>query len=610
MGNPAPPPHQDTPARPASSPFRAAWLAPVLKPLRPLFFEVAGGSLFVNLLALAAPVFVLQVYDRVVYHAGLSTLSGLAIGMALVVAFDFLLRQMRARVMQAVSLALDVKIGRQLFDKVMALPLRTLESRPLGYWQQLFRDLDVVRNTLSGSSAILVFDLPFAILFMALVFIIATPVAWVLLVALCAFLTLAWLSARQVGRSVDKEKANQQSRDALLAETIMGRTTIKALSLGEHLRPIWESKQSDTIHQSVERGTLNDRYVNIGQALTVITSVSMTTVGALAIINQDMTIGGLVAANMLSGRLLSPLNQLVGAWKTYSGFRQSIERLNGLFLSPQDNTSSHLTMPRPKGVLTLEKVSFRYRPDGKPVIDELALEITPGGITTIMGRNGCGKSTLLKIMLGLYPCAQGRVLLDGADISQFTRRELANWIGYVPQESVLFAGSIRDNIAQGKPGASDEDILSAAQAAGVHQFVIDMPDGYATNVGEAGGLLSGGMRQRIAIARALVGQPPVLLMDEPSGSLDRQAEEQLRHTLSELAKSRSVVIVSHSPVLLQGSRTLVVMDGGKILCAGPTAEVMRFLAAQQQAKAQQAAAATAPPATQGATPPATEGPKA
>ncbi len=575
-GQPTPPPSPKAAQTP--------WLRPVLAPIRPLFREVGLASLFVNLLALAAPVFVLQVYDRVVYHAGLSTLTGLVIGMALVIGFDFILRQTRARVMQTVSLSIDVKIGRNLFDKVMALPLRTLESRPLGYWQQVFRDLDVVRNTLSGSAAILVFDLPFALMFMGLVFVIAQPVAWVLLTALVAFSILAWFSAREVGGSVKREKKSQQSRDALMAETIMGRTTIKALSLAEHLRPIWDAKQAETIDQSLTRGTLNDRFVNIGQALTVATSVGMTTVGALAIIDQDMTIGGLVAANMLSGRLLSPLNQLVGAWRTYSGFRQSVNRLSALFGEQEDIATSAIVMPRPQGKISVEKATFSYRPEGRPVIDAVSVDFAPGGVIAVMGRNGSGKSTLLKLILGLYKPIDGRVLIDGADISQFTRRELANWIGYVPQESVLFEGSLRDNIAQGKPDATDDEILAAAKAAGVHSFVIDMPDGYATMVGEAGSLLSGGMRQRMAIARALIGDPPVLVMDEPSGSLDRQAEEQLRALLIEYAKTRSVIIVTHSPILLQGCRSLVVMEQGKIACAGPAAEVMRILSTQQQPK--------------------------
>ncbi len=573
------------PAAPERSPH--AWLRPVLQPLKPLFREVLAISLFVNIMALAAPIFVLQVYDRVVFHAGLSTLEGLVIGMVLVLIFDFILRQTRSRAMQAVSLRIDVQVGRKLFDKVMALPLRTLEARPTGYWQILFRDLDTVRNTLAGSTAILVSDLPFVVLFLGLVFIIAQPIAWVLLVALVLFLVLAFLSGRSVAAAASRERKTQQGRDALLAETIMARTTIKALALDDHMRPLWENTQAATIERSMERGTQADRFVNLGQMMTVATTVSMTAVGAIAIINQDMTMGGLIAANMLSGRLLGPLNQLVGGWRTFAGFRQSIGRLDALFALREDRTESKIALARPEGRLRAESLTFRYKPDAAPVIDGITLDILPGGVTAIMGANGSGKSTLLKLLLGLYRPSEGRVLIDGADIAQFTRRELATWMGYVPQDCVLFDGTIRDNLAQGMPGATDDDVLRAATLAGVHSFVVDLPDGYATPVGEAGGLMSGGMRQRIAIARALIGDPPVLLMDEPSGSLDRQAELQLRDTLAALAQDRTVVIVSHSPVLLQGCRTILVLDRGRIALGGPAADVLRHMA-QQAAKAKAA----------------------
>lgn len=576
--------------------LHAPWLKPVLRPLRPLFKEVAAVSLFVNLLALAAPIFVLQVYDRVVFHAGLSTLQGLVVGMVFVLIFDYVLRQTRSRVMQTVSLNLDVKVGQRLFDKVMALPLRTLEGRPGGYWQQIFRDLDTVRNTLSGSAAMLVFDVPFALLFLGVVFIIAQPIAFVLLIAVALFGFLAWLSARTVGRAAKDEKQVQQSRDALMAETIMGRTTIKALALSDGLRPRWEARQAETIASSLERGTQNDRFVNLGQVLTVATTVSMTAVGAIAIINQDMTMGGLVAANMLSGRLLAPLNQLVGAWRTYAGFRQASNRLSKLFAETSERETSTIAMSRPQGRLSVEGISFSYRPEGHPVIDDLSLSLRPGGMIAIMGRNGSGKSTLLKLLLGLYSPSAGRILLDDADISQFTRRELADWMGYVPQECVLFSGTLRDNIAQGNPEATDEEILAAAQAAGVHQFVVDLPDGYATDVGEAGGLLSGGMRQRMAIARALLGDPPVLIMDEPSGSLDRQAEDQLRQILQRLAKERLVVIVTHSPALLTACRTVVVLEKGKIALAGPAPEVLKRLQAPPRPQPKTPASAPAPEA--------------
>ena len=557
-----------------SSPSNTAWLRPFLKPLRPIFREVVAISAFVNVLALAVPIFTLQVYDRVVAHAGLSTLEGLIIGMALVVIFDYALRQSRSRVMQTVALRVDVLIGRNLFNKVTELPLQTLESQPSAHWQSLFRDVDTVRNALSGASAILVADLPFAILFLGLIFIIAPAVAWVLLIILPVFTFVAWRSGNVMAAANSEERQTSQSRDSLVAEMISGRTTIKALALDGAMRPLWEDKHADNIEKSIIRGSKTDTYSNIGASLGMVTSIAVTTIGAIAIIDQRLTIGALIATNMLSGRLLGPLNQLVTQWRTYTNFKQSVERLGEVFNTPSERQESEVELVHPNGEIAVENISFSYSEDQQPVVDSVNVAIKAGGVHALVGRNGSGKTTLLKLILGLYKPSEGRVLLDGADISQFTRSELARWIGYVPQECVLFAGSVRDNIVNRFPEATDEQLIKAATASGVHKFIIDMPDGYATEIGEAGSRLSGGQRQRIAIARALVGDPSVLLLDEPSSSLDRQAEQELRRTLRDIGHERTVIIVTHSPILLAICKDLVALDKGKVALAGPAKEIL------------------------------------
>ncbi len=532
-------------------------------------------SLFVNMMALAVPVFVLQIYDRVVFHAGISTLQGLVIGMCFVLIFDFILRQARSRVLQKVALRVDVELGRKLFDKVTGLPLIVLENRPAPYWQSLFRDVEVVRNTLSGSSAILLCDLPFVVLFLGLVFIIAQPIAWVLGIIFPIFLFVAWRSGNVLNKAAQQERGTSMSRDDLIGGMINGRTTIKALALERAMHPIWEEAHASSIENSVSRGSKTDGFAATGQTLTLITTLALTSVGAIAIINQELTMGALIATNMLSGRVLGPLNQLVNTWRTYTGFRQSVKRLSGVFNIESERTESEVKLGRPEGEIILDEVVFSYnKEDTNPVIDRVKLTIKAKGMTALVGRNGSGKTTLIKIIMGLYRPTSGRVTLDGADISQFTRNELASWTGYVPQETILFAGSVRDNIVHGSPEASDDEIISAAKAAGVHEYIIDMPDGYATEIGEAGQRLSGGQRQRISIARALVGNPPVLLLDEPSGSLDRQAEDDLRKTLIRLAQKHTIIIVTHSPILLQSCSSLVAMDNGHIAIAGPTEDIL------------------------------------
>ena len=564
-----------------------AWLWPFLEPLKSVFSETLAISLFVNFLALAVPVFTLQVYDRVVFHAGISTLKGLVIGMAIVLLFDFVLRQSRTRIMQTVALKVDVLVGRRLFNKVMALPLQTLESQPGAHWQALFRDVDMVRNTLSGASAVLLTDLPFVLLFLGLIYVIATPLFPILMVILPIFMIVAWRSGSVMANANKQERQSSMSRDGMIAEMVAGRTTIKALALDRAMRPIWEKKHAENIENSVLRGSKADSYTNLGTTLTLMTTISLTTFGAWFIINQEMTMGSLIATNMLSGRLLGPLNQLVGQWRTYNSFKQAVERLGQVFLAPSERQVSEISMGRPRGEITLETVTYTYLPDAAPVLDNVQLSIKAGGVHALVGRNGSGKTTLLKILQGLYKPSTGRVMLDGADIAQFTRAELADWIGYVPQESVLFEGSVRDNISHRRPDSDDAEIIRAATAAGVHHFIIDLPDGYATEIGEAGRRLSGGQRQRISVARALVGDPPVLLLDEPSSNLDRQAEHELRDTITELGRLHTVIVVTHSPILLAACNNLVALEKGKIALSGPAKEILpRLFGSRRGAKPQ------------------------
>jgi ATP-binding cassette, subfamily C, bacterial LapB len=355
---------------------------------------------------------------------------------------------------------------------------------------------------------------------------------------------------------------------------INGRTTIKALGLERTMRPMWELAHAENIENASTRGSKTDSFSNFGGVLSVATTVAMTTVGAIFIISGDLRMGSLIAANMLSGRLLGPLNQLVGTWRLYSSFGKAVERLGEVFDSESDRMETEIEIDRPKGEISMEEVCFSYSEDAANVVDNVKIGIRSGGLTAIVGRNGCGKTTLIKLMQGLYKPKSGRVMLDSADIAQFSRAQLVNWIGYVPQETVLFAGSVRDNIAYGNPDADDDQIIKAATAAGVHRFIIDLPDGYASEIGEAGQRLSGGQRQRIAIARALVSDPVVLLLDEPSSNLDRQAEEEIRDTLKNLAAEHTVILVSHSPVLLQGCDNLIALDRGKIALAGPAKDIL------------------------------------
>jgi len=562
-------------------------LRPVFDQLRPAFASLLVHSLFVNLLALAAPIFVLQVYDRVVFYAGLSTLTALVIGMGFALAFDFALRMSRGRLLQRLAVRIDVDLSRRLYGKLDSLPLMALESRPAAVWTTLFRDIDLIRNTLAGPPAVLLADLPFVVLFIVVIAIIAPPLTWLLLLLTVAFVIVAGLSGRLADAAGTAERGALMARDGMLAELVAGRGVAKALGAGEALRGKWEERQSATIAQGVIRGGRTDLFSNLSHLLSVATTVCLTAWGALAILDQTMTVGSLIAANMLANRIVAPLTQLVQGWRGLVACRISMQRLGESFALDDERAAAGVSLPRPRGELAAEAVVFSFPGAQHPTIDNLSLRIPAHGVTAVVGPNGSGKTTLLKLLLGLYRPAEGRVLLDGADTAQFSRAELRKWVGYVPQETTLFAGTIRDNLLIGRPDAEDRDLIAAAEKAGLHRLVIDLPNGYGTEVGESGGRLSGGFRQRIAIARALVGDPPILLMDEPSASLDRQGEDKLRETLLELGRDHTVLVVTHSPALLPHCQTIIALNAGRLLVAGPAQDVLTRLTAGNARAAQQ-----------------------
>ncbi len=550
------------------------WLRDILLPLKPRFAEIFLHSFFINLLALAVPIFSLQVYDRVIGHRGLTTLVALVIGVALALAFDFLLRQARSRMLQSAAVAIDARIGRMLYARFAALPLLVLESKSAQHWRSLFQDAQLIRSVFSGPSAILAVDLPFAILFLIVIFIIATPIAWALLLVIPVFLILGWHSTRSLGQASLGEVRKTQQSESFIAELLAGRVTVKSLMLDSQLQQQWEELHANAIEESYRQGVQTDRSIAFGQSLSTFTTVLLIALGALAIIDQQMTMGALIATNMLSSRIIGPFNQLLLQWRGYTRCRQALHHLDALQQLPQDQQVATIERPRPQGNLNIEKLSFTYPTRGQPLLQDCSFSLRHGEMVGLVGRNGCGKSTLLKLLQGLYAPTGGRILLDGADLAQFSRSELSRWIGYVPQECFLFNGTIRENIIKAWPEADDAAILAAARLSGAEDFINELPEGYNTQIGENGYRLSGGQRQRLAIARALLRNPPILLMDEVTSNLDTESEMLLRQQLQSYAPDHTLVLATHSLVLLRACHRIIVMDHGHIVADGPAADIL------------------------------------
>ncbi len=531
-------------------------------------------SFFVNLLALSVPVFVMQVYDRVIFHGGLNTLYGLIAGIIFVLIFEYVMRQGRSRIFQAFAVRLDVIIGRKLYDKVMTLPLLTLESRPTAYWHLLFKDLEIVRNALSGPSAALAIDLPFAVIFFLIVCVIASPIAWVLVAIIPLFMVLAWRSGISMNSVSMREHDGIISRDDFMGELLSARETVKSLALQKSLKPVWEARHGELIYRSRERGQVADSHQTLAHVMMVSSTVAVTTIGALAILDQEMTIGALIAANMLGARMIMPMTQLVSQWRIFSQLRQSVTRLDTVFKLGGERLKTAVKLAVPEGTLKFEKVNFAYGNNTVDVVSGIEGVIGPKGMHALVGSNGSGKSTFLKVVRGLYSPDQGRVLIDGADISQFSQDVLAYWVGFLPQETSLFSGSIRDNIAITQPDVTDPSVIEAAKMAEAHDFILDMPDGYATMLTESGGNLSKGQRQRLALARAFLNNPPIMLLDEPTSNLDENAEKNLAANLKIASQQSTVLAVTHSEEILSVCDSILVMEKGRIVMAGPAKQVL------------------------------------
>ena len=311
------------------------------------------------------------------------------------------------------------------------------------------------------------------------------------------------------------------------------------------------------------------------------TTVIMTSVGALSIVQGNLTIGGLIAANMLAARVVQPLVQMISVWRVITQLREAVRRLNSLLAEPIDRQQSAIARERPRGTIVLENVDFRYEAESAPILRGISVTLRPGGIHGVVGTNGSGKTTLLNILQGLYVPDRGRVLLDEADIRQFARQDLTRWIGYVPQETFLVTGTVRDNIVKLADGVDDQAVLAAARQANADAFIVDLPDGYETEVGENGRRFSAGQRQRIALARALIDDPPILLLDEPNAHLDGQATQHLLSQIRRLSRNRNVVLVTHSQMLLRACNTVLVLADGVIAAAGPGPEIVDRLFAPQ-----------------------------
>ncbi|RYZ00757.1 MAG: ATP-binding cassette domain-containing protein [Comamonadaceae bacterium] len=547
---------------------------------RGLLRSAALVSVPIGLLALIPAIFSLEVFDRVIYRHGISTLIALLAGVAVALGLEWWLRRRRAGSLREAGAAIDWALSSDLLERMLGQPLRKLEERPAAAWMALFRDVGTVRVLLTGPVVQTLFDLPVALFALVIIGVVATPVLPLVLGGLAAFCVLAWWWADEVktGKVVELQRA--RNLDMLTTEICRARESVKSLGQHEPVLAQWRARYAQWLEESFRKSTQVEEAREFSHTLLLALTVGITAFGALAVVNQWMTVGGLIASNILAVRAISPIASLTSSWRQLAHSVEAARRLRAVFAEPVERSVSELSVPRPRGSIRLEKLGFAFGgPQAEPVFRDVDLTLEPGRLYAVVGRNGAGKSTLLKLLSGLYRPDSGRVLIDEYDLHQFSRAELSSWVGSLSQHVYFLDGTVAEQMRRVAPDATDDQIVRACRLSGAHEFISKMPAGYGTELVEGARSLSAGERRKIALAQVLLRNPAVLAFDEPSNDLDHDSEMQLIAALKLIAKVRTVIVVTHSAQMVANADVALAVPGnGELVQMTPQEALRTFFA--------------------------------
>jgi ATP-binding cassette, subfamily B, bacterial HlyB/CyaB len=554
--------------------FDFTWFIPAIIKYRKLLGEVLLISLALQLIGLAMPMFFQVVMDKVLVNHAFKTLNVIAIGLICATLFEAVLTGIRTWVFAHTSSKMDVELGARLFRHLLNLPLAYFQARRVGDSVARIRELENIRSFLTGNAMTLVLDLLFSFIFLGVMLWYSAWLTLIVVVSIPLYVLLSLLFTPVIRTRLDEKFNKSAENQSFLVETISGIDTLKALAV----EPRWTQKWDKQLAAYVSAGlSVTNVATFAGGGVTLISKLvtaAIMWVGASLVIDNKMTVGELVAFNMLAGHVSSPILRLAQLWNDFQQVGISMSRLGDILNARTEVAGQKTRLPRLEGAIAFDQVSFRYRPDASDVLRAVSVQIKPGEVIGIVGRSGSGKSTLTKLVQRLYVPDRGRVLVDGQDIAIIDTTSLRQQIGVVLQENVLFNRSIRDNIALTNPTLPIEAIIQAAKLAGAHDFICELAEGYDTMVGEHGTGLSGGQRQRIAIARALISNPRVLIFDEATSALDYESEKIIQNNMRSICQGRTVLIIAHRLSAVREANRIVVMDKGQIVEMGSHDELL------------------------------------
>ena len=557
--------------------FGPGWFWPALKRYRGVLTQVLAASFVVQLFTLANPLLIQVIIDKVISQRSLDTLQVLGIALVVVTILEGVLGSLKTFLFAETTNRIDQRLGAEVIDHLLRLPLGYFDRRPVGELGTRVAELEKIRNFLTGQALTTILDAAFSVIYIAVMVVYSWLLTLIALSVLPIQIGLTILGAplfRRQFRAAAEENAKTQSH---LVEVLTGIQTVKAQNVEMVSRWRWQEFYSQYIARTFEKTITGTALNQTSQVLQKISQLMVLWIGASMVLSGDLTLGQLIAFRIISGYVTQPLLRLSTIWQNIQELRVSFERLADVIDTPEESDEidkSKVMLPPLQGNVRFDNLSFRFRPGQPQVLKDVNLEIPAGTFVGIVGQSGSGKSTLMKLLPRLYDPEEGRILIDDYDIGKVELYSLRRQIGIVPQDPLLFSGTVSENIALTNPEASSEEIVRAARLANAHDFIMDLPSGYSTSVGERGAALSGGQRQRVAIARTLLSNPKLLVMDEATSALDYETERKVCDNLLNNLNDRTVFFITHRLSTIRQADMIVMLHQGAVVEVGTHDELM------------------------------------
>lgn len=572
--------------------FGLSWFIPSIIRYRGVLLTVFVASFFVQLFALANPLMIQIIIDKVIVQNSPDTLHVLGIFLLVVAIFEGLLSSLRTQLFADTTNRIDLSLGSEIIDHLLRLPLRYFEKRPVGELASRVNELENIRSFLTGTGLTVVLDAVFSVIYIVVMFIYSWVLTLVALAIIPLFIALTVLVSPIIRRQLRTKAERNAQTQSYLVEVLSGIQTVKAQNIELRSRWQWQEKYARYVSAGFRNVSTSTVASSTSNFLNKLSALLILWVGAYLVLSGELTLGQLIAFRIISGYVTGPLLRLAQLWQNFQETALSLERISDILDTPQESNETernNIPMPPIQGSVKYENVSFRFGTTGPYQLKNINLEFVPGEFIGIVGQSGSGKSTLMKLLPRLYELDGGRILLENYDIAKVELYSLRRQIGIVPQDSLLFDGTVQDNIALTNPNATAEEIIAAAQVACAHDFIMALPNGYNSRVGERGSALSGGQRQRIAISRTILQKPNLLILDEATSALDYDTERQLSENLREEFQGRTVFFITHRLSTIKNADRILVMAEGAVVEQGTHAQLMaeqgRYYCLYQQQEA-------------------------